>query len=120
MAVPEIRRLYYSMKDACAVAGVTQHELKSWEKRFPRLRPAQNKSGKRLYKPEDIRLISRIRDLIAGGAQDAEIVLILDGELPPEAGERRLETGHPGGGRSSGLIPIIRKELEDLLNIIKE
>jgi DNA-binding transcriptional MerR regulator len=120
MAVPEIRRLYYSMKDACAVAGVTQHALKSWEKRFPRLKPAQNKSGKRLYKPEDIRLILRIRDMIAGGAQDAEIVLSLDGELPLEGGERPMETGHPGQGRTSGLIPEIRKELEDLLNIIKK
>jgi DNA-binding transcriptional MerR regulator len=119
MAVPEIRRLYYSMKDACAVAGVTQHALKTWEKRFPRLKPAQNKSGKRLYKPDDINLILRIRDLIAEGTQDAEIVLILDGELPPPA-ERPPETGHRGKEMDSGLIPEIKKELEDLLNIIKE
>lgn len=108
------------MKDACAVAGVTQHALKTWEKRFPRLKPAQNKSGKRLYKPDDINLILRIRDLIAEGAQDAEIVLILDGEQPPTAAERPPETGHPGKEMNSGLIPEIRKELEDLLNIIKE
>jgi DNA-binding transcriptional MerR regulator len=120
MAVPEIRRLYYSMKDACAAAGVSPHALKSWEKRFPRLKPAQNKSGKRLYRPDDIQLILRIRDLIAGGAQDAEIVLILDGELPPETDARPSETGKPGPGRNSGWIVEIRRELQDLLNIMKE
>jgi DNA-binding transcriptional MerR regulator len=120
MAVPEIRRLYYSMKDACAAAGVTQHALKSWEKRFPRLKPAQNKSGKRLYKPDDIQLILRIRDLIAGGAQDSEIAPILDGELPPETGERPMERGHSGQARNSEWILEIRKDLQDLLKIIKE
>jgi DNA-binding transcriptional MerR regulator len=120
MTVPEIRRLYYSMKDVCGIARLTPHMLKSWEKKFPQLRPAQNKSGKRLYKPDDIQLILKVRDLLAQGTQDLEIVRILEGEASSPSAES-AKAGEKIPSRSdTGLIIEIKRDLLDLLNILKE
>jgi DNA-binding transcriptional MerR regulator len=119
MAVPEIRRLYYSMKDACGIARLTPHMLKSWEKKYPQLKPAQNKSGKRLYKPDDIQLILRIRDMLAQGASEGEIGRILEGEAPTPPAESAKEEGKTPPGMDAIIILEIKRELTDLLNILK-
>jgi DNA-binding transcriptional MerR regulator len=120
MAVPEIRRLYYSMKDVCGIARLTPHMLKSWEKKFPQLRPAQNKSGKRLYKPADIQLILKIRDLLSQGTAEAEIFRLLEGEAPASSAESVKSPDRFPSGMDSGLVLEIKRELVELLNILKE
>jgi DNA-binding transcriptional MerR regulator len=120
MAVPEIRRLYYSMKEVCGIAGVTPHMLKSWEKKFPQFRPAQNKSGKRLYKPDEIKLILRIRDLLAQGAQDLEIVRILEGEAQSTPAESAKTVEETASSADIRLIRQVKRELLELLDILKE
>ena len=108
------------MKEVCGIARVTPHILKSWEKKFPQLRPSQNKSGKRLYKPDDIQLILKVRDLLAQGMQDLEIVRILEGEAPsPPAESANAEESVPAK-MDTGLVLEIKRELLDLLSILKE
>jgi DNA-binding transcriptional MerR regulator len=120
MAVPEIRRLYYSMKDVCGIAQVTPHVLKSWEKRFPQLKPAQNKPGKRLYKPDDIQLILKIRDLLSHGMPDAEIFRMLEGEARSPTSESVKAGGKIPTGMDTGYVLEIKRGLMELLNILKE
>jgi DNA-binding transcriptional MerR regulator len=120
MAVPEIRKLYYPMKEVCGIARVTPHILKSWEKKFPQLRPSQNKSGKRLYKPDDIQLILKVRDLIAQGTQDLEIVRILEGEAPSPPAESAKAKNEMQSKKDTALFHEIKRELLELLGLLKE
>ncbi len=108
------------MKDVCAIVQVTPHVLKTWEKRFSQLKPAQNKSGKRLYKPDDIQLILRIRDLLGQGMQDPEIVRILEGEIPGAPSESAKAVGRSQTVKDTVLIHEIKRELLDLLGLLKE
>lgn len=43
---------------------VPQHVLRFWEGKFSQLRPMKRAGGRRYYRPEDILLLTRIRDLL--------------------------------------------------------
>lgn len=43
---------------------VPQHVLRFWETKFAQVRPLKRGGGRRYYRPEDISLLLRIRDLL--------------------------------------------------------
>lgn len=44
--------------------GIRQHVLRYWEEQFPVLKPLKRAGGRRLYRPEDVRLIAEINRLL--------------------------------------------------------
>ncbi|GAA0281771.1 hypothetical protein GCM10009127_23890 [Alteraurantiacibacter aestuarii] len=50
--------------EVAAGFGIKQHILRYWEQQFPMLRPLKRSGGRRLYRPEDVALVSRINQLI--------------------------------------------------------
>ncbi|MBM3524736.1 MAG: MerR family transcriptional regulator, partial [Alphaproteobacteria bacterium] len=43
---------------------VPQHVLRFWETRFTQIRPLKRAGGRRYYRPEDVDLLRRIRELL--------------------------------------------------------
>ena len=43
---------------------VPQHVLRFWETKFSQVRPLKRGGGRRYYRPEDVSLLRRIRDLL--------------------------------------------------------
>ena len=43
---------------------VPQHVLRFWESKFTPVRPLKRGGGRRYYRPEDVDLLSRIRNLL--------------------------------------------------------
>lgn len=43
---------------------VPQHVLRFWESKFPQVKPLKRGGGRRYYRPEDVTLLKRIRDLL--------------------------------------------------------
>lgn len=43
---------------------VPQHVLRFWESKFPQVKPLKRGGGRRYYRPEDVALLRRIRDLL--------------------------------------------------------
>ncbi len=43
---------------------IPQHVLRFWETRFATLKPLKRAGGRRYYRPEDLELLKRIRDLL--------------------------------------------------------
>lgn len=89
---------------------VPQHVLRFWESRFPQVKPLKRGGGRRYYRPEDVVLLRRIRDLLysegytikgvqkllrdGGGREDASRsddadpqlpILMDDGDVEPES-----------------------------------
>jgi DNA-binding transcriptional MerR regulator len=50
--------------EVAAGFGIRQHVLRYWEQQFPMLRPLKRSGGRRYYRPEDVELLKRIRDLL--------------------------------------------------------
>ncbi len=43
---------------------VPQHVLRFWESKFSQIKPLKRGGGRRYYRPEDVQLLSHIRDLL--------------------------------------------------------
>ena len=59
-----VRKRFYRVGEAAGLTGVEAHVLRFWESEFSRLRPGKTRGGQRLYSPEDIETILRIKDLL--------------------------------------------------------
>lgn len=44
--------------------GIPHHVLRFWESRFTQLKPLKGDGGRRYYRPDDIELLRRIRELL--------------------------------------------------------
>ena len=53
-----------TITEVAALLDVPQHVLRFWETRFRYVRPMKRAGGRRYYRPGDIALLTRIRDLL--------------------------------------------------------
>ena len=63
-ASPSAPKLFQSIREVSGVLEVKPHVLRYWETQFPMLRPRKNRAGNRMYRPEEIELLERIKDLL--------------------------------------------------------
>ncbi len=59
-------KLFFSMSEACAQAGISPYTLRYWEKRIG-LSFLRTPHGKRMFRPEDIQRLRRISSLLREG-----------------------------------------------------
>src|SRR5882762_4919875 len=57
-------RPYRSISEVSDLIGVKPHVLRYWESQFSALRPRKNRAGNRMYRPEEIRTLMHIKDLL--------------------------------------------------------
>jgi DNA-binding transcriptional MerR regulator len=57
-------RPYRSISEVSEMVGVKAHVLRYWETQFSMLRPRKNRAGNRMYRPEEVRLLLRIKELL--------------------------------------------------------
>jgi len=62
MAVSE--REWMKAAEVCDIVGVPAYVLRSWEAEFPQLGRAEEGGSARLYGPDDVELVRRIRTLV--------------------------------------------------------
>jgi DNA-binding transcriptional MerR regulator len=57
-------KLYRSISEVSNLVGVKPHVLRYWETQFSMLRPKKNRAGNRMYRPEEIKLLLHIKELL--------------------------------------------------------
>lgn len=79
-----------------------QHVLRFWETKFPQVRPMKRGGGRRYYRPEDVALLRRIRNLLHDEGYTIKGVQKLlrqgglaDKEKPAPEPAARAESGEP-------------------------
>ena len=55
---------YRTISEVSAELNVPPHVLRFWETKFSNLRPLKRSGGRRYYRPNDINVLMRIRDLL--------------------------------------------------------
>ena len=55
---------FRTISEVSADLDVQQHVLRFWETKFSQIRPLKRGGGRRYYRPEDVDLLRRIRDLL--------------------------------------------------------
>ena len=64
MAAASKKKLYYKIGEACRKLDIQPYVLRYWETEFPFLQPDKSKSGQRVYTPEELDVIARIKELL--------------------------------------------------------
>jgi DNA-binding transcriptional MerR regulator len=111
---------------------VPQHVLRFWESKFPQIKPLKRGGGRRYYRPEDLQLLKRIRDLLyKDGYTIKGVQKLLKEETPAPSliaaetvrsaasvvqPELRLEPAvkHPWSGEARSELERLLSELQDL------
>lgn len=57
-------KLYRPISEVSDLVGVKAHVLRYWETQFSMLRPKKNRAGNRMYRPEEVKLLLRIKELL--------------------------------------------------------
>jgi DNA-binding transcriptional MerR regulator len=55
---------FRTISEVSSELDVPQHVLRFWETKFAQLRPLKRGGGRRYYRPEDVELLGRIRELL--------------------------------------------------------
>lgn len=55
---------FRTISEVAEELDVPQHVLRFWESKFPQVRPLKRGGGRRYYRPEDVDLLARIRQLL--------------------------------------------------------
>ena len=107
-------KLYRSISEVSEMLGVRPHVLRYWETQFGMLRPKKNRAGNRMYRPEELRTLQRIKELlyerrftIAGARRK-----LLDERREP--GDAQAELGFAEADRKVALTEI-KAELKGIL-----
>jgi DNA-binding transcriptional MerR regulator len=105
---------------------VPQHVLRFWETKFAQVRPLKRGGGRRYYRPEDVALLRRIRDLLYGDGYTIKGVQRLLREGRGKAGNGNGATAaegsadRPAAGEGGRREAARRAELEALLGELIE
>ena len=106
---------FRTISEVAVELDVPQHVLRFWETKFPQIRPLKLGGGRRYYRPEDLLLLRRIRELLYGDGYTIKGVQ----KLLRENGAKALTSGGGGtavdGAGADKLTPRQRVGLEDLL-----
>lgn len=105
---------------------IPQHVLRFWESKFSQVKPLKRGGGRRYYRPEDIALLRRIRDLLytegytIRGVQrlfrEVGVKAVLDGTDKVQEGDVDNRDGPPPLSAEEGAIPVaVRTELEAVM-----
>ena len=116
---PEIPdKLYFKIGEVSELLGVEPYVLRYWESEFPALSPKKSGTGHRLYRRKDVELLLRIKHLlyekrftIEGARQSLVAAARAPKPRRTERVQQELFTDDP--------LPEIRRELADILEILK-
>jgi|SRR5208283_2838371 len=116
---PEIPdKLYFKIGEVSELLGVEAYVLRYWETEFPALSPKKSGTGHRLYRRKDVELLLRIKHLlyekrftIKGARQSLQAAARAPKPRAAERVQQELFT--------EDLLPEIRRELADILQILK-
>ncbi len=112
-------KIYRPISEVAELVGVKQHVLRYWETQFSMLRPKKNRAGNRMYRPDEVKLLMRIKDLlyqrrftIAGARRR-----LLDERKDPQP--KQVELGFDDPARKL-ILHEVRTELRQLLGRLRE
>jgi len=100
---------YFTIGEVSDLCAVKPHVLRYWEQEFPQLAPIKRAGNRRYYQRQDVMMVRQIRNLLyhqgftIGGARQK-----LSGQ------ETKIDSS-----RSKQIVREVRRELEDVIKLLK-
>ncbi len=64
MVVNKSKSAFRTIAEVAEELDVAPHVLRFWESKFPQIKPMKHSGGRRYYRPDDVELVRKIRDLL--------------------------------------------------------
>ena len=113
---------FRTISEAAGELDLPQHVLRFWETKFPNIRPLKRGGGRRYYRPEDLLLLRRIRDLLYDDGYTIRGVQKLlrrnDGKTPGNDDDSQRE-GIVLDKRQQAELADMLGELEELRDLLR-
>ena len=113
---------FRTISEAAGELELPQHVLRFWETKFPHIRPLKRGGGRRYYRPEDLLLLRRIRDLLYDDGYTIRGVQKLlrrnDGKTPGNDDDSQRE-GIVLDKRQRAELADVLGELEELRDLLR-
>lgn len=58
------KRMFYKIGEVSEILGVKPYVLRYWESEFKQIRPSKNRFGQRVYRPKDLVVLLRVKELL--------------------------------------------------------
>jgi len=102
-------KLFYRLDEVCRLAKVDAATIDRWEKEFPFLEPGFTAAGQKIFRPRDLEIIRRIKELV--GKENCTLAGARR-RLEEEMDVRPVPTVHPD--KLVKLLWKVRDDLDDL------
>ncbi|NKB57874.1 MAG: MerR family transcriptional regulator [Alphaproteobacteria bacterium] len=130
---PEVRKsaeksaaAFRTISEVGRELDIPQHVLRFWESKFSQVKPLKRGGGRRYYRPEDIQLLRRIRDLLytegytIRGVQrlfrEVGVKSVLDGAGKVQEGDVETQDAQQPHSADESAVPVaLRAELEAVM-----
>ena len=108
---------FRTISEVAGELDVPPHVLRFWETKFSQVKPLKRGGGRRYYRPEDVALLRRIRELLYGEGYTINGVqrLLRDGLVKPAGVNESAPTaGAANPGEAPTTATALRTILQDL------
>ena len=103
---------FRNISEVSTQLNVPSHVLRFWETRFSQIKPVKRSGGRRYYRPADIALLTRIRDLLY-----AEGYTIKGAQQVLKSKTDDAATSQPAGDHSAKALQLLRDASERLARL---
>ncbi len=114
------RSAFRTISEVSADLDVPQHVLRFWESKFQQVKPLKRGGGRRYYRPEDVDLLRRIRELLYRDGytiKGVQRLLRERGAKAPGGGEDKGPAAAQPRGLSASKRAVIEEVLQELTEI---
>ena len=114
---------FRTISEVAGELDVPPHVLRFWETKFSQVKPLKRGGGRRYYRPEDVALLRRIRELLYGEGYTIKGVqrLLRDGLVKPAGVTESAPDGPPptAGGANLSEAPTTAAALRTILQDLR-
>lgn len=100
-------KLFFTIGEVAKMLGEAVSAVRYWEKEFEQIKPRRNAKGNRLFSPQDVRLLAKIRHLLK------------DNGMTMEGVKKRLAMESPADDREAEVVMHLNKIRSLLIEISK-
>ena len=111
---------FKTISEVSALLDVPQHVLRFWESKFSSLRPLKRSGGRRYYRPNDVAVLRRIRQLLYVDGFTIKGAQKLLRSKASATGPNALTTASSGSGEDLAAAMTLLDDVKSRLAALKQ
>jgi len=108
-------KLFYRLEEVSRISGLEAKVIERWEREFPFLHAGQTGSGQKIFRPKDLDIILRLKELLV----DEKLTLAgAKRRIEEEFGDKSMEPVHPD--KLKKLLFHVREQLQEIASSLEK